>query len=461
MTTANKVSVTDAGPSRKKVAISIPAETVTAKLREQIDAVTADVQMPGFRRGRAPRHLVEKKLGTALRDDAKRSLVGDAIGKAIEEHKLKVVGDATSDMLDKVELQEGKELSFEVEVEVMPEFELPSLEGIDIKKPTFDVSDAMVDEEVGKICINEGKLEPRDDCEPGDYLTGHGIMTGGKEKTEFYNIKGCVVQAPPKDKGGKGMILGVLVEDFSKQLGSPKVGQTVTIKTKGPEQHEIEGVRNADLTITFTVDRIDRIIPADLADLTQRFGFSQPQDLKDTVKVRLQQRAVVQQATAMRNQAAQYLLDQTKMDLPQRLTAQQAARTLQRQRLELMYRGFEPTAIEERMAELRNASANIAGNELKLFFILAKAGDALNIQVTEGEMNGRIAQIAAERNVRPETLRQELIKTGQAGGIFQQIREHKTMDAIVAKAKITEVKADDFNKQMEAEAKARAEKAKK
>lgn len=67
-------------------------------------------------------------------------------------------------------------------------------------------------------------------------------MTGA-DGTEFYNIKGCVVQIPTADKGGKGMILGVMVEDFAKQFGSPKVGQTATLKTTGPENHEVEKLR--------------------------------------------------------------------------------------------------------------------------------------------------------------------------------------------------------------------------
>ncbi|QYU67922.1 hypothetical protein J4558_24165 [Leptolyngbya sp. 15MV] len=365
------------------------------------------------------------------------------------------MGDATSDSLQNVEIKEGQDLTFEVDVEVMPEFTLPDLTGIDVKKPTFDVPEAMVDEELRKICINEGRLEGRDTPEPGDYLTGHGVMTG-KDGTEFYNIKGAVVQVPTADKGGKGMILGVMVDDFAKQLGLPKPGSSVTIKTKGPEQHEVEGIRNNDLTITFAVDRCDRIIPASVDELRTRFGYQSVDDLKEVIKARLTQRGLVQQATAMRQQIAQYLLEKTSMELPQRLTAEQAARTLQRQRLELMYRGVEPAQIEERMAELRSGSASIAVAELKLFFILSKAADDLNIQVTEGEMNARIAQLAAERNIRPESLRQELIQRNQVGGIFQQIREHKTFDAILSKAKITEMPAEEFNKLMAEQAKAKA-----
>jgi len=445
---ANRVNITDAGPSRKKISIEIPAQIVTEKLKESLDTLAIEAQIPGFRKGRAPRNLIEKRFGSTMKDEAKKQLVAEAYTKAVEDHKLKVVGEPIAEQFEQVKVEDGKPLSFDVEVEVMPEFTLPSLDGIAVKKPTIDITDAMVDDEIKKLQINEGRLESLDAPGPGDYLTGRGVMTGPKGE-EFYNINGAVVQVPTEDKNGEGMILGIKVADFSKQLGLPKPDETVTIKAKGPEHHEIEGVRDADLTITFQVQRADRIVPADLQDVLNKFGFPAADQLREVIKSRLQQRAQVQQQTAMRSQVAQHLIDSTEMELPERLTAHQTSRALQRQRLELMYRGMEAHTIEERLADLRDSSDEQARRELKLLFILGKAAEDLNIGVSEAEINGRISQIAFERNMRPEQLRQELIQRNQVGGIFQQIREHKTLDAVLAKATITEMPAEEYNKEVE------------
>lgn len=441
----NKVTITDAGPSRKKLKIEIPAAAVSERMKDAIDALAASATLPGFRRGHVPRRLIEKRFASSIRDETKQQLVSEAYKAAVEEHKIRVVGQPSSDQIGQVEVVEGKPLSIEIDVEVLPEFTMPKLEGVAIKKPTYDVADAQVEDELKKICINEGSLESRDNPEAGDYLTGHAIMTGPKGE-EFYNINGAVVQVPAKDKGGKGMILGIMVDDFSKQLGLPKAGETVTIKAKGPEQHEIEGVRNAALTMTFKVDRIDRIIPADLATIVAALGFTDEASLRDAIRARLRQRAMVQQQVAMRQQLSKYLLDSTTIELPEKLTAHQSARTLERRRVELMYRGFEPHKIEEHMAELRAASNANAVRDLKLFFILSRAAEDLHVRVDENEINNRITQIAMQRGVRPEQLRQELIRTNQVGGLFQQIRDHKTMDAILAKASVKEMPMDDYNK---------------
>lgn len=444
---ANTVKITDAGPCLKTIAIEVPAAVVDARLRESMDALAQDVQLPGFRKGHVPRSLVERKFGPGVKAEAKNQLVSQAYSKAIEDHKIRVLGDPFSETIGAVEIQEGKPLAFELQVEVLPEIELPSLEGIAVKKPVLEITDKMVDDEITKILINEGTLESRDTAEAGDYVTGHGIMKAA-DGTEFYNLKGAVVQIPAADKKGQGMILGVTVEDFGKQFGLPKPGETATLKVKGPANHEVERIRNQDLTITFTAERVDRIIPASVADIVKNFGHESEQSLRDTIRTRMKQRVQIQQQVAMRQQIAQHLIKSVKMELPKRLTAQQSARSLERRRLELMYRGIEPQKIEENISLLRAASSEQATNELKLLFILTKAAEQLKVQVNEAEINGRIAQMAQENNVRPEKLRQDLIQSRQIGGVFQQIREHKVLDAVLAKATVADVSAEDYEKSM-------------
>jgi len=440
----NKVSVEDAGPSRKKICIEIPAETVSEKLKGSVDLLVSSANLPGFRRGRAPRWLVEKQYGSAVRKEAKTELVSAAVSKAVQELNLQVLGSYPTEKLNKAELSEGNAFEFEVEVEVLPEFELPALEGIDVKKPTIAITNEMVDAELQKLCVNEGSLESREVAEPGDYCTGHAVMKG-KDGIEFYNLKGAVIQIPTDDKEGKGMVLGIMVDDFAAQVGSPKAGDSVTVNAKGPDNHEVEGIRNNDLTITFEVERVDRIIPASPAQLSAAMGFNNADDIKGLIRDRIDQRITIQQQTVMHQQVAKHLNEVTKMDLPERMTAQQAERTLQRRRLDLMYRGVDANKIEEHMAELRRSSSEAAAFELKLFFILHKAASSLSVGVTEQEINFRIAQIAQQRNMRPDKLRAELVQNNQINGIYTQLGEHKTLDAIVSKANITEMTADEFN----------------
>ncbi len=443
--TKHNITIEDDGPSRKKLIIEVPAEAVDEKIAGSIDTVAAEAELPGFRKGRAPVRLVEKKFGELIAREAKNELVASAYSEAVEENGLKVIGDPIMDGLEDLTLERGKPLKIEIAVEVMPEFELPSIDGIKVFKPLLEVTDEQIEGEIEKLRINEGELEQRDEPEPGDYLTGHGIMTG-PDGEEFYNIEGAVVRVPTAEDEGRGMILGIMVEDFADQLGLPKPGETATVKVKGPQHHEREELRGKDLTITFEVERVDRIIPAPLADVVAKLGFESEEEVREMFRTRLGQRVLINQQAAMRQQIARHLLDNTEMELPERLTAAQTERILYRERVEMMYRGFDEAVIEQRLAELRNVSGERAARELKLSFILNKAGDDLDVKVEEAEVNGRIAQMASERGMRPDELRRQLIESRQVGAIVQQIREHKTIDAILAKAEVEEISPEEFEK---------------
>ncbi len=447
---SNTVKIEDAGPCRKRISIEIPSGIVTDQMETSFAAVAGEVSIPGFRKGHAPRRLVEKRFGAYVKDETRQRLLGQAYEQAVRDNELKVLSQPPAEALEGVEIEPGQPVRFEVEVEVMPEFELPELKGLKILKPDTTLPEGMVDEEIRKIAINEGSLDERDDSDKGDYLTGNAVMTDS-EGTEHYNIEGAVVQIP--QEGDEGMILGVIVPDFAKQIGTPKEGDKLTIRLKGPENHEVEAIRGKDLTIDYEVTKVYRIVPAVVSDLVAKYGFNDEEQLREMVTMQLTQRAEVQQQSVMRQQVSKHLADNTDFELPQGLTAQQAARNLQRRRMELMYRGVDPAEIEQHMAELRSASAAGAASELKNFFILNKAAEQLQVQVQEPEINARIVQMAAQQGKRPEQVQQELIKSGQAQTLIQQVREHKTIDTILADAEIEEVSADEFNKRMGGEAK--------
>ena len=443
----NKVTVTDVGPSRKKLSIEIPAETVNEHLGTSIETLTAETDMPGFRKGRAPRRLIEKRFGSTLRREARNQLVAQAYSKAVEDHKLRVIGEPISEDMLKIEIEEGKALAFEVEIEVLPEFEIPAFDGIVLKKPRLEVSDEMVQREVDRLLLNEGRLEPKDAPGKGDYLTGHAVMVDAADE-KHYDIQDAVVQIPTDDKNGRGMILGVMVDDFTKQLGKAEVGKSFTVTTTGPENHENEKLQGKNLTITFQVARADEIIAATAEEVAQRYGLDSPTKVQEVIRDRIQQRASIEQQTAMRSQVARWLLEKVTMEMPERVTAAQTSRNLEKRRLELSYRGVDQQKIEEHLAELRATSNEAAVRELKLFFILDRVGEKLDVKVTEAELNGRVSQMAAMRGERPEKLRQDLFTRNQMGMVWTQIREHKTLDAIIAKSKVDEIGLEEFNKLM-------------
>lgn len=444
-TLSHTVTIEDAGPSRKRLHFTIPAAVVAERLGTSLDALASEAALPGFRPGRAPKRLIEKKFGASIRGEAKSQMVSAAYSQAVQDHKLNVLGDPEgNEELAKLELDPRADLKFHLDVEVMPEFDLPNLDGFEVLRPTIEVKADQVDEQIKKLQINEGSLEEQAKASEGDYCIGHGVMRDPAGKSVI-DINGAVIQIPTADKGGIGAILGVIVNDFSKQVGLPAPGDVLSVKAKGPENHEHEEVRGKDITIEFKVAQVQRIIPCPMADLLARTGHGEEAQLRETVKTRLEQRARIEQQAAMRQQVAKHLVETVEVPLPERLTARQAQQNLSRARYEMMYRGFDEHQIEERQAQLRATSAATAVRDLKLTFILAKAAQAFQVQITQEEVLGRIAQMAFERGVRPDAMRQDLEKKNQIGFVVQQVREHKCMDILLAKTKVSDVTIDEFN----------------
>lgn len=457
-----EVKVEDAGPCRKKLTIDVPKEQIADYVAEALENVMSTASLPGFRPGKAPKRIVEKRFGKAIRDDAKGRLVSQAYSQAIEMHSLRVIGEPEGgEEIADFDLDGGANLVFTVQVDVAPEVPLPDFAGLKIKRPLVVVDDKMVEGELERLCVNEGTLEPKEQGDPGDYCAGHGVMKKDSDGSVIHDIEGAVIQIPPVDKKGEGMILGVKVADFSKQIGTPKPHTTLTIRVKGPENHEVEAIRNEPLTITFDVEEISSIVPATIETVCANHGFEDEQQLRERIMLSLNQRVLLEQQAAMRSQIASELIDTVDFDMPERMTAGQAAQNLNRLRLEMMHQGLPDKQIEEKLAERRDATAEAAVRELKLFFILDMVARELQVGITEGEVNSRIVQMAQQRGERPDLLRAYLIKTGQINGIAQQIREHKALDEIVAKATVEDMELEAFNKMMDEKREAAAKGAKK
>lgn len=447
---STKVDVEDLGTCIKKLTITVLGSDVSDQLTGSMDTLVMEAAIPGFRLGRAPRRLVEKKFGSAMRKEAKGQIVAGAFSDAIDQTKLNVIGDPEpGDELDGLEVEPGKDFVFSVTVEVAPEFELPDFDGLEIFKPLLEATDENADDYITRLQLNEGKLQAHDKVGPGDYCVGHGILRD-EEGEVHLDVPGAVIQCPPEGEGPGGQILGIKVDDFAKQLGSPTAGDQVTIKVVGPESHETEKIRGKDLTIEFNVEQVQHIVPATVDELVQKFGLENEKQLRESVMLRLNQRAVVEQQSVMRKQVTRHLIDGASFEVPERITARQSARNIERARLELLYRGVDASETESRLADIRSSSSEVAQRELKLFFVLQKVAGEMSIEVTDEEIMGRIAQMASERGERPEKLRKELMQRNQISMLAQQIREHKALDAVVNKAKVVEVSPEEFSVKLKA-----------
>ena len=445
--TATDVKIENVGPALKRLTITISPEAVSEKLEESIGTLLHEATLPGFRRGKAPRKLLERKFGSSVRSETKNQLIADAYAKAVEAHGIHPVGEPEpTEPTDKLELVAGKPLSFSVDVEVVPDFELPELVGIPVRKPLLEITDEHIQDRIQRQQVRLGESTPIEgQFQEGDRVLGQVTLAKQGQDEPLFDNEQAIIVFPGAQDGGKGPVLGLMVDGLAGMLKDRAVGDTLTIETVGPDGHEREDIRGAQLTITFRILQAERPVPATIENLLEIFGVESEDILREQMRMALQHQCDQEQATAMREQVYKHLLQAVDMELPEKLSAGQAARALEGHRLELLERGLAPDDVERQLAEMRGDSETQARDRLKLFFLLRRLGEHFKVDVSEQEVNGRIATIAAQHGQRPDQLRAELARTGKINDVARMVYEQKAADRVIAKATIEEISAEKWN----------------
>lgn len=447
----SRVDIEDAGAACKKVTIEIPASTIDVRMNTGFSTLVSEVRLPGFRPGKAPRRLVERRFAKGMAEETRDRLMREAYTKVLKEHGLKIIGDPVVADEKSLRLEPGKPFTFSFEVEILPEFELPKYDGIPLRRPTLEVTRDMVDRELRLQQERRGQVVAVDgEPQPGDYFFGSATLRN--ENGEVIGTVAETVSRLPLDDGeDRGPIGGIQVDGLRALLTGKKAGEVVSVQTTGPENHELEAVRGKPITIELRIANVGRLVPLTIDELLQIFNLQIEGQLREQIEKALEMKIAGEQREILYRQVAKYLLEHTEIDLPQRASAAQTARTIESFRLRLLNQGMPAYLVEERMAEIRDAGAERAAKDLKIMFIMERLCEALNVETTEDEVNGRIAQIAMRQNMRPEKLRQELIRSGRGPMLISQIRHEKAADRLIDMAEIAEITAEEWNKEMEAE----------
>jgi trigger factor len=441
----NTVTIEDAGPCKKKVVVEIPEEAVRKTTDEQYETLRKEALMPGFRKGRAPRRLLEKRFGKETTEQIKLKLLAEASDSALKDNKLDVLRDPDIDF-KKIELPAAGPLKFDFEVEVRPEFDLPKLDGIPVEKRKLKVTDEQIDREIEQLQKWSGIWTPRDGgkVELDDQIIADVVLKteGIEEEQKLNNIEIYVRQ--------NGFVGAIPVEKLDELLVGAKSGDSKQTSIEVPKTYFRQEYRGKKVDIQIAVKEAKWLKPAALDEnFFKRVGVKDENELREKLRDSLQGRLEQQVRGEMAEQIYKYMLDNTKFDLPVDVVAEQSDALLKRQYSNLMMRGIGREQIEEHMEQLRAGSERQANEQLKTLFIMTKVAEKFKIEVSEEEINGHIAQLAAQRGQRPEKMREEMARDGSLAQFRLQVREDKCIAKLLESAKVTEVEPQKETKKAE------------
>lgn len=418
----------------RHIKVTVPREEVDRYFAKEFDELTETAYVPGFRAGKAPRALVEKRFRKEVADRVKSSLVLDALGQINADPNLTPISEPDLDYNSLFLLESGP-FVFEFNLEVRPEFDLPEWKGLVIEKPTREFGSDDIDRSVERILASYGRLEAKTEpAESGDYVVTALRFDDGD--TLVSSVENETIRVRPTLSFHDGSIKG-----FDQLMAGVKAGETRTTEIVLSDDAANPDLRGKTLTATFTVKEVKQLKVRDLSaeTLEQLGGFENVGDFRDAVLDILKRQLEHEQHRRARRQITEKLTVAADWELPPGLLKRQSEREIRRAIMELQRSGYSNEDIQSQMNLLRQNSSAATAQALKEHFILEKIAEIENIEESQEDYDSEIALIAAQSGMTPRRVRAQLEKQGEMDILRNQIVERKVIQVILDNATFTEV----------------------
>jgi trigger factor len=427
------VDIVDAGPCKKHVRVSIPDAEVQKFLNREFTDLVRNAAVPGFRPGKAPRRLIERRFKEDVADKVKSSILFQSLEQIGEEQKLDPLSEPAIDPRS-INLPETGDFVYEFDVEVRPEFALPEYKSLSIKRPTKTFTDKDVDAALETFRRRQGDLQTKaGGAELGDYVVVDiRFNSNGEIVREFEEI---TVRVDKELTFRDGAIVG-----FFDGIKGAKEGDTRELKVKMADSVSRTELAGQEIDAVFVVKEVKEIhLPALDSPFFDKIGVADEGELRDFIRTSLERRLDY----ARRREATQQVLSQvtgkTDIQLPQDLLKRQTERALARRLIELENAGYGEEEIRSRINRLRQDSIASTAQSLKEQFVLQAIAEAEEIKVDEEDLETEVINIAMRSGESARRVRSRIEKDNLWDAIGMQVLERKTVDKVIEYATIEEV----------------------
>lgn len=420
----------------RRVTLTVPAETVEQAVREELKRVAKNARVDGFRKGKVPPHIIEKRFGASVRQDVLGDLLQKHFFNVLVESKVNLAGRPTFNV---DQFEAGKDLVFTATFEVYPEVELKGLDQIKVEKPVVEITEADIDKMVDVLRKQQATWEEtQEPAKADDRVTID--FVGSVDGEEF--------------EGGKAtdfvlaMGQGRMIPGFEEGIVGHKAGEQFDIDVTFPEEYHAENLKGKAAKFAITLKKVEVMVLPELTDeFVAKFGPNTKTvaDLRSEIAKNMQRELKNALTARVKNQVIDGLIEQNQIDVPAiaidqeiDVLRQQAAQRFggnQQQAAQLPRELFEEQAKRRVQVGLLLAEV-IASNELK---------------VDEDRVNTMIDEIASAYEQPAEVVEYYKNNKELMNNIRNAVLEEQAVDAVLAKAQVSE-KAASFDEVMNPQA---------
>ncbi|NIA15215.1 MAG: trigger factor [Nitrospiraceae bacterium] len=434
------------GDCAYEVKVSVPTANEDKVSDEILEELRQEAEVPGFRRGRAPRKLIERKFAKAVRGDVTSRLVGAAFDKLIEDEDLSPIAVPDIDGLDgDEERKEGEPLAFTLKFEVRPRCELGKYRGIAIERPVFKVENSAIDDMIENMRSRFAVYETAEDTEAaeGDQV----IMTfaGTIDGEEF--------------AGGKAenypYILGTkrFFPEFEEVLTGAKSGSELSCEVAFPEDYTGEEVRGKTAKFEIKVGEVKRRNLPELDDeFATQSGFESMADMREKIGRQLQENASGEGNSVAEDRVMKAIIEGCTFELPKSMVDSMAHDSFE-ERVDRLRQVRMPAAqIEQQEDELRAAAEREAVETIKQWVAVQEIAEAEGIEITDADFEQEAASISQRTGADVETVSKYLASGENRSSYEVRLLRTKVMAALLEHADVTdrEMTPEELRAEMQA-----------
>ncbi len=413
--------------------IEVSAEEVNKALDKAFKKIVVKINEPGFRKGKMPRPLFEKKYGVeALYQDALEIIIPDAYSNAIDEAGIEPVD--YPEIAGTENFEKGKDFTFTATVTVKPEPKLGEYKGLEVTKLSTEVTDEEVEEQIQAQLARKAELEIKEDgaVEEGDtaVIDFEGFL--GEEAFE----------------GGKGedyaleIGSGSFIPGFEEQLVGVKAGESKDVVVTFPEEYHATELAGKEATFKVTVKEIKTKV---LPELNDEFAkeIDPEVDSVDALRAKIKEQTAEQKKAesegTLRDELVEKAAENAEMEIPQGMINTELDRMVQEfgQRLQMQGMNLELYFQFSGQNEeaLRAQMTPDAENRVRVALTLEAIAKAENVQVTEEDITTELDAMAAQFGMTVDQIKTAL---GGTAILENDIKTKKTVELLVENAKISE-----------------------
>lgn len=425
---------------RVKLTVRVPPEEAKPTLELAFRHLAGSVNVPGFRKGKAPRKVIESQLGRgAVMQEFLEHALSDFYLQALREHDLAPIADPEFEDVDVSDV-EGKGFSFTATVDVRPRlsFGREDYEGLEVERPETRVSDSEVDDQLDRLRERFAELEDvGHPARRGDYVTIDVRATLHGDEIPEGTAKDLLYEVGS----------GIVVPQLDEELDGKRKGDIIKFNATLPEQAGERAGEEVSYTVLVKEVKGKRLPELDDGFAKTASEFDTLDELREDIRVQLGELKEASADAGIRDRVLDSLIERVDVDFPDKLVDQETESRVQATRSRAERQGLtlddvlKASGVDE--LEFRSDARAHAIRAIKADLALEAVARAEDLQVTDEDLDEAVGQVAADIGKDPKETRKLLEQGGAITSLAGDIIRKKALDRVVERAEVVGGTADD------------------